>query len=188
MGQKTTQGTATPETDERTCQYCGKARDAEEGGILCTSFGEKVNGFDSGCDEWEPIEVEGGVNEGETNNNRPPETKMVQEYLRYNFTREELEDLATELARSLTEVNREKLHKKDVVKSLDSDISKLETKIAELAEKRNSGYEYRNIDCEVRYDYEVRMKTTVRLDTGEIIKTIPMTADELQQELEFGRG
>jgi hypothetical protein len=113
-------------------------------------------------------------------------TKQRQEYLKYMFTREEKEAFSEKLARKIKEAELAELRKKDVVKSLDSDIAKVKTEISDIAGKVQNGYEYRNIDCEVTYNYDTRLKTTVRLDTKEIISDIPMTADELQVPLPLG--
>lgn len=113
--------------------------------------------------------------------------KKVKEFLKYTFTREEIEEHAGNLARKFGELEHQKLQKKEVVKAIDADISRIESRISELAAWVKDGYEYRNIDCEMVYNYDRREKIVTRLDTYEIVKRITMTANELQQDLGLTR-
>ncbi len=107
------------------------------------------------------------------------EEKTIQ-YLKYQFTKEEKADLADSLARGIGELEQKTLQKKDVVKAIDADIAKLESSVSLSATKVKDGYEYRNIDCIIAYDYEAKTKTITRIDTGEIVRESTMTNDELQ--------
>ncbi len=103
--------------------------------------------------------------------------------MRYGFTREEKEAFSGELAEKISKLEHEELRKKEVVKSIDAEIAAIKTTISGLATKVKDGYEYRNIDCEKIFDYDTRLKTLMRLDLGEVVRTVPMTADELQVPL-----
>lgn len=110
-------------------------------------------------------------------------TSKGKEYLKYDFTREEKEEMGIELAQKFGELSQKEADKKAIVKSLDSDISSLEAKTRDIATKLSNGHEYKNIDVEITFDYESRLKRFRRLDTGAEYKEVPMTADELQVPL-----
>ena len=69
--------------------------------------------------------------------------------------------------------------KKAIVKILDSEMAAMEMQISELARKFKDGYEHRDVPCERIYDYAEGKKYTTRMDNGEIIKEVMLTADEL---------
>ena len=103
----------------------------------------------------------------------------VSEYLKCLFTREEKEGLSDELVRKIGELREKEGRKKAIVKSLDSEMAAMEMQISELARKFKDGYEYRDVPCERIYDYAEGKKYTTRMDNGEIIKVVMLTADEL---------
>jgi hypothetical protein len=111
------------------------------------------------------------------------DTRPCKRYLKYTFTREEKEGLSDELARNVNDLKQKQLHKKEMVKSLDSGIAALETSISGLATRVKDGYEFRDIECEMVFDYESRMKIVTRLDDKTEVEKEPMTADELQRKL-----
>lgn len=109
--------------------------------------------------------------------------EKVKEYLKCAFTEEEIKEFSQDMARKIGELEHERLHKKDVVKAIDSEIASLETDINKLARNVKDGYEYRNVECERVFDYDGGFKTMVRLDTNEIVWTKQLTGDELQRHL-----
>lgn len=81
------------------------------------------------------------------------------------------------------------------ITELESDLHSYQTeKKAEIAKneaiiniartKLSRGKDIKWVDATVRMDYDKRTKTYVRVDTGEIVKTIPMTDEDLQMPLE----
>lgn len=108
------------------------------------------------------------------------------EYLSYTFTTEELADIAGQLARRNTEAAELEDRKKQVVSDFSAQITAAKAEISRLARLYSNGHEYRNIDCEVRFNDPASGRATiVRLDTGEVVKVRAMTGDELQQSLPF---
>ena len=81
------------------------------------------------------------------------------EYLKCLFTEEETKDMSSELARKISDLENAQSRKKGTVKSIDSDIASIETKIKTLATKVNNGYEFRDVKCEVITNYENKNKT-----------------------------
>lgn len=114
------------------------------------------------------------------------EPKKISEYLKYEFTTEERLVLADELGRANRNLDALKLRKAEVTKRIGSEIAEAESTVNGLSNKVVDGYEYRNIDCEVRFDVPRRgMKTIVRLDTSEIVAEKRMSDEENQMVLKF---
>lgn len=67
---------------------------------------------------------------------------------------------------------------------LKAEIAGQEATINLLSEKINSGHEYREVDCVFDYNWKAKIKTLVRLDTGETVREAPIDASELQQRLD----
>ncbi|MFA5868027.1 MAG: hypothetical protein WC891_08775 [Actinomycetota bacterium] len=111
------------------------------------------------------------------------EKRPCKRYLKYTFTREEKEKLSDELAHDVNDLKQKQLQKKETVKSLDSGIASLETEISRLATHVKDGYEFRDIECEMVFDYGSRMKIVTRLDEQTEVERTPMTAAELQEKL-----
>jgi hypothetical protein len=102
------------------------------------------------------------------------------EYLKCDFSSKEIEIFADDLSRKIGELELKRLSKKDVIKSIDSEIAKTEVEISSLATRVKDKYEYRMVDAEIIFDYEAKVKRFTRIDTGEVYKTIPLGDDELQ--------
>jgi hypothetical protein len=79
--------------------------------------------------------------------------------------------LETEIAKvdSAFNVEREK-HKKA--------LGTLEGQAGALADLIRKGYEMRETECRVEYDYQAGLVSTVRVDTREVVKTRPMSDTE----------
>lgn len=63
----------------------------------------------------------------------------------------------------------------------NAEITGHEAKINLLADKINTGREYREVECEIKFDWEEKTKSWVRKDTGEVAKVENMTEDEIDQ-------
>ena len=112
---------------------------------------------------------------------RQTETK---EWLKYSFSDAEQREHARQLARSTRELAQVELQKKEVVSALKARAEAQNSEIARLSEFINNGYEYRNIECEIRYDTpDIGWKTIVRVDTGEIVREMKMDEFDKQEEL-----
>lgn len=113
---------------------------------------------------------------------RPPKKTEMQ--LRVEYTRDEIVGLARKLAESTAELSRAEEDKKAVTAQLKAICDSISASISELTGKINSGFEYRVTPCEVRYDDpKPNLKSTVRLDTGDVVNVEPMTLSERQAEL-----
>jgi hypothetical protein len=66
-----------------------------------------------------------------------------------------------------------------------SDIDLLEGVTSKLCAIISTGYEEREVDCEVRRDFKHGKVTTIRTDTGEVVDERTMTAEERQEMMPF---
>lgn len=108
------------------------------------------------------------------------------EYLKYEFTRREIQELGTELARATQEAAELEQRKKEITASLKSEIEAKAGTMARLARLVTTGYEHRDVECAVKFhEPKTGVKTIIRLDTGETVRVDPMTEKELQQSLPF---
>lgn len=113
-------------------------------------------------------------------------TKNTKEFLKYEFSKDEIHQKGADLAR----VNSELVSIDSEARSVAANFkAKKEGKITEiemLSNHINNGYEHRYIDCEVRFhDPNTGVKTTARKDTGEIVRKESMSQDEMQLELDI---
>lgn len=105
------------------------------------------------------------------------------QYLKYDFTEEELKEMSEEIARSILERDEATSQLKGLKSQFDSTIKVAEAKISNLAEKLRSKYEYRTIPCQEIINYITGKYTLIRKDTGEVIKERELTIKESQIEM-----
>jgi hypothetical protein len=115
--------------------------------------------------------------------------KESKEFLKCEFTHEEIHAKGQQLARINAELSAIESEAKAVASNFkamkDGKVSEIEV----LANHINTGFEHKHVPCLVIYNSpNATMKQVVRKDTGEIIRTESMTADELQLELEFEKN
>jgi hypothetical protein len=104
--------------------------------------------------------------------------------LHCEFTPEELQAKAQELAQATIELHDEEEEKATVSKEYRERIKELRARQNAIAKTVKVRGEMRLVECIVRMNQpEMLQKTTIRLDTGEVVKTKPMTEEERQQEL-----
>lgn len=105
------------------------------------------------------------------------------EYLRYHFNEEEKKDLAQHMAQNVIKAQDLEGKKKAVVSQFASDINEAVAKSNSAAQRLESGFEMRTIECEEVFIYHRSTVQTWRLDTREMVKERTMTQAELQQKL-----
>ncbi len=81
------------------------------------------------------------------------------------------------------EYNLVELRKKETARELGLELKRLRERIEEAQQAVRTGEEPQSVQIEHRRNEERRTIETVRLDTGEIIDTRPMTAEERQGKL-----
>lgn len=91
-------------------------------------------------------------------------------WLRYDFTAVEINDLSMDLANTTQQIAAKQDEKKSVVSQFKAKIDELESKTGLLANKVSSGYEIREVECEVLYHKpEQGKKTMIRSDNKQKI-------------------
>jgi len=102
------------------------------------------------------------------------------------FTEIELKTLSNELACKIIEKRELETKKKSALSDFMGKINDIKAEINLLANKINTGKEYRNVNCIITMNSpSTGLKTAQRLDTKENIWTNEMTAEELQAEIPF---
>ena len=113
---------------------------------------------------------------------RPP--SKVEISLRVIFTTPELLELGKKLAEATQAVAAAENEKKDITSRLKAKCDEASSRAERLSSELTSGYTYRPVPCEVRFDTPANgQKTTVRLDTRETVSVDAMTLAEMQAEL-----
>lgn len=107
--------------------------------------------------------------------------KKITKFLQYFFTQEEKAEIALDLARETSNINRLEDRKSQVTAQYSAEIKAAKAAVNAASEKLNSGYEHREIECSVEYhDPKWGKKSYFRKDTGEFVGSETMTLDELE--------
>ncbi len=108
----------------------------------------------------------------------------VGEYLRYDFSKPELEEISKKLAQSISRQARANEEQKAAQAQFKQRIEAETATIQSLSSNIHMGWEMRTIDCVVEFHTPVvGTKRMTRLDTGEIVREWAMRNDELQEHL-----
>lgn len=99
------------------------------------------------------------------------------------LTKDELLAYSKDLSGALSDRKREEENLDSYKAQSKSKTQSLEGQINLLSEKIYSEKEYREIDCEWRYDFKKGVKTLFRLDTGEEIGNEIIAEHEKQEEM-----
>jgi len=109
--------------------------------------------------------------------------EIIKDFLKCILTEREMRESGIALARANSAIVELENKKKKFNDQIKAETSVVEADISKLSMVLQNGYEYRDVECEVDRDYEVKKIFTTRLDTGEIIKSRDMTQEELQVQL-----
>ena len=107
---------------------------------------------------------------------RPRETRL----LVCDLTEDEISERAKQLAVSKGEMEQHQLHAKEIKADLKKKGEQLRAQISQLARACREGKEEREIVCELLYDEDELTVDVVRVDTGQVVSSRPMTDDERQ--------
>jgi len=110
-------------------------------------------------------------------------TKMENLYLPCEFTNEEMQVKAQDMANKLRERTTLENEKKRAMANFASQLKSMDGEIAKLSSDYSAGYEYRNVKCDIFIDYAENIKRWVRSDTGKIAKESKLTVEDLQTEI-----
>jgi len=109
--------------------------------------------------------------------------KETKEVVKVILTTTEVRELGQDLARKYSEIIDLEDQKKAVTSEYKSRIDAGAAEASALARKIGNGYEFREVHCQIYVDVALSRTYTVRMDTGEILKSRPATSDELQTSL-----
>ena len=110
--------------------------------------------------------------------------KRINLSLHCEFSDDELAAKAQELSQATIELREVEEEKAEVSKTFSEQIKELRSRMSGLAKAYKARGETRLVECLVRMNEpEMLQKTTIRIDTGEVVKVEPMTDEERQQEL-----
>ncbi len=113
------------------------------------------------------------------------ENEKTKEYLKCPLTEAELRAQAEKMAQNLSQIAQYEADLKSIKKQIESDIARCQADLGSAVEKFRSGFEMRNVDCEVQKDFQTNTVRTYRLDTGEMIRERALTAEERQLMLDL---
>jgi hypothetical protein len=111
------------------------------------------------------------------------EKEFTNEYVKYQFTKDEIDEIAAELAQRTSELETAEDEKKAIMSDLKGRIDSLTATVRQAATKINNGYEMRNVKCEIVKDFKSGQIKHVRTDTGDIVRTKKMTDNDRQMEI-----
>jgi len=113
-----------------------------------------------------------------------PRQERSTEYLRHNFTADERLKMGDELAANhnrLADIETEEAVVKAQFKERKAQV---EQSVSKLSRELGNGFVMQNVDCRLEWDKpNVNEVSYVRIDTGEVVKTRPFTAQEMQDAL-----
>jgi len=112
------------------------------------------------------------------------ESKIV-ERLACALTPEEFDTKSHDLAGLCQEVAAKKSDAQWKAKRAKEEIEELESRRQDIAQIVRNREEYRDVECVQRFDYVDHLVRTIRLDTGETVKTRAMELHEYQEEMDL---
>jgi hypothetical protein len=113
------------------------------------------------------------------------ENEKTKEYLKCPLTEAEMKAQAEKMAQNLSQIAQYEADLKSIKNQIGADIARCQADLGSAVEKFRSGFEMRNVDCEVVKTFELNMVRTYRLDTGELIRERAMTLEERQMMLDL---
>lgn len=96
--------------------------------------------------------------------------KIEKRYLRYDFSAVEVHDLSVEMANKTQQIANTEQEKKSATSQFTSKLNTLKESVGSLANKVASGYEIREVECDIVYHIPAQgSKTLTRKDNGQKI-------------------
>lgn len=114
---------------------------------------------------------------------KPEPIKIERIPARHNFSEAEMSKLGSDLAGLAQEKTRVEEEKKVHMAQWTTRIKTIQGSISDVSNKITSGFEMRDTECEVHYDWKKGFKTYVRKEDGKEIETRKIEEPERQQHL-----
>jgi len=103
---------------------------------------------------------------------------------RYEFNKEELSHMSTEMANDIGEIHELKDQLGTISKDYKAKIEAKNTNVNALANKVSRKYEMREYHCYVERDHEKKIKRFIEIDSGEVIKEEEFSTEDHQMALD----
>lgn len=100
---------------------------------------------------------------------------------RYNFTTSEKSEIAGKLAQRQIDLVEREDEKKTVMASFNDRIKSIKLDISKLSRGYRDGWEYRDYECTVVYNYTKKEKAYKDVRTGEVVDTAPFAPGDEQK-------
>lgn len=107
------------------------------------------------------------------------------EKLPCDLTRDEKLLKAEEMAEHLKVRAEVEVEAKSSADDYKTQLKRLDRLVGDRAEEVRTGVEYRQIECVERGSYRMNKVDVIRCDTGEVVRSRPMTVSERQDSLPF---
>ncbi len=111
------------------------------------------------------------------------ETKKETVYAKHFFTETEMKDIASTLARKIQENKAAEDEKKSIMSSFTARLTALMAGINLLSDNYRNGYDYRNMECIVKLDFDNKIKRFILEEDGEVVKEEPLSPEDYQEKL-----
>lgn len=107
------------------------------------------------------------------------------EFLKVELTDAEILALGKDQGRALLDKSHLEDQLKEFKDSIKGKISTKETTIKHCSNLITQGYEFRNVECEWRFDWDANVKELFRLDNGEQVTMAEITKEDRQSTMEI---
>ena len=111
--------------------------------------------------------------------------KTCKKMLECKLTTEELVVRSKELSKALDEHDAAEDRLESARTQIKAEIASVEGTINKLKKVVGSGVEFREIECNIVYDWDKKEKIIVRSDTGETVDVDIIPEEDLQEHLEL---
>jgi hypothetical protein len=106
-------------------------------------------------------------------------------YLQCTLTSKEIYEAGKNLSDALKRVRELESRLDSVKQQIKGEMTTAEGDVAKYSSLVSSEREHRLVDVEIRFDFKANRKETVRMDTGEIVKTDTISDEERQKVMVF---
>lgn len=101
-----------------------------------------------------------------------------------DLTETERIQYARQLAQEFAKYDMIEADKKDATARLGKMLKEQRALLDDLTERVNTGKEFREVECEILFDFQRRLVETYRNDTRQLVASRPMTKDEYRAHLQ----
>jgi hypothetical protein len=110
--------------------------------------------------------------------------EVSRELCKYEFSIEEKQEIAQKLADDVDQLHELNDRKKAAMSDFKSAIDTTTASINTASRKIKDGYEMKYMECAVKKDFDKKEVYYIRLDTSEVVRTRPVTDEDLQMRLD----